>query len=175
MSCELSISPPKDAACGLSNSPTKPTFICGTPGCRAKPFKQKGDLNRHSLIHDMVKDLDCSAVDCERRGVQGFARKDKLKDHMLDGHDDDTLFECSRCDMQLERDMWSIHRSWHFYFDLNAHRSCPMPRCSYKLHVPAHHPERLDKMQQHLLEKHDLHDRTCFTNLLRQRGYDAQS
>jgi len=158
----------------LSNSTAEATFDCDTPGCRAKPFKRRGDLTRHMRTHVTEKRLDCSAVDCKRRGVNGFTRKDKLKDHILDGHDDDSLFQCSRCEMQLDRDIWSIHH-WRPNVHYSAHRSCPLPRCSYKLYVHAIFPERLDRMQQHLLEKHDSHGRTYFANLLKQRGYDAQS
>jgi hypothetical protein len=109
-------------------------FTCDVDGCTSKPFKRCGDLRRHSKKHDSQQRYDCPALDCDRTGRRGFIRRDKLVDHMCDGHDDDTIFTCPMCLSQLPRDLISVHRPRDSdIMKLQERRTCPLPRCSFKV------------------------------------------
>lgn len=56
-------------------------FHCQFPSCH-KTFARPGDLERHTRIHQAgPKEFDCPDAACERKGVNGFTRKDKMLDH----------------------------------------------------------------------------------------------
>jgi hypothetical protein len=156
-------------------------FICDVAGC-ARPFKRRGDLRRHSKIHDAKQMYDCPAVDCGRTGERGFVRRDKLVDHMLAGHDEHALFSCLACEKKLSRDLLAVHEGFHSDHILNCYRTCPL-RCSFKVNVPeawsmaksTATSKKMDKLQHHFLGKHDLKERMQYTNLFEQRGYDART
>jgi hypothetical protein len=154
-------------------------FTCDVDGCISKPFKRRGDLRRHSKKHGSQQRYDCPAFDCNRTGKRGFTREDKLVDHMCDGHDDDTIFTCSKCHGQLSRDLVSIHEPRDpDVRKIQVRRTCPLPRCSFKVgwrFVWERHDQKMDTLQSHLLDKHDLKHRLSFANLLEQRGFDAQT
>jgi hypothetical protein len=160
-------------------------FVCDVPGCRARSFKRRGDLRRHSKKHNTQHVYDCSAVDCNRTGKRGFTRKDKMVDHMLAGHDEDAIFSCLVCGVKLPRDIFAVHDRRRYVINgaLNFYRTCPL-RCSFKVRVPKIWTiaggltvmlKRMDTLQYHLLEKHDLRERRNYTNLLEQKGYDART
>jgi hypothetical protein len=156
-------------ACPNSNC----KLACTVEGCRAGPFKSKSDLKRHALQHGTGRRHDCTALGCTRVRSKGFTRSDKLTDHMLAGHDEDDMFVCTRCSSNLSRDLFSIHNPASY---ISHYRTCPMPRCSTKFHtsrIDLRHNR--DRLQSHILEKHDLKARTHFANLLRLRGYDART
>lgn len=160
--------------------PTSPNlsnrFPCNAEGCLSRPFKRRGDLIRHSRKHGPHQTHDCPAFHCNRTGQRGFTRKDKLVDHMLAGHDEDSLFTCPECKIHLSRDLIAIHFRYRTTLGLlQDYRTCPMPRCSFKVHHWHWEQKSMDKIQNHVLEKHDLKSRLNFTNLLEQRGYDARS
>lgn len=101
---------------------------------------------------------------------------------MLAGHDDDTPVPCNRCGALLTRDLTSIHAAKNSTSSkLQDYRTCPMPRCSFKVN----HGVRLngyvdelgymDKLQHHLHEKHSSSARVTFIDLLRNREYEAQT
>lgn len=158
-------------------------FVCDVAGCSAGPYKRHAELKRHSKKHGTQQVYDCSAIDCNRTGKRGFTRKDKLVDHMLAGHDEDERFSCPQCGVKLSRDIFAVHTRRHPYMSgvLQSYRTCPLPRCSFKVKIPVKSYvyldlaglAGLDRMQHHLLEKHDGKSRTRYTNLLVQRGYDA--
>jgi hypothetical protein len=151
-------------------------FPCNAEGCLSRPFKRRGDLIRHSRKHGLHQTHDCLAFHCNRTGQRGFTRKDKLVDHMLAGHDEDTLFTCPDCEKQLSRDLIAVHALYGTTLKLvQDYRTCPMPRCSFKVHCRDLEQKSMDKIHNHVLEKHDLKSRLNFTNLLEQRGYDARS
>ncbi|KAH7401776.1 hypothetical protein DE146DRAFT_651558 [Phaeosphaeria sp. MPI-PUGE-AT-0046c] len=151
------------------------SFVCPESGCKAQPFTRVGDLNRHSRRHDSVPGFNCPAVGCRRTGKQGFSREDKLTDHMLAGHEEDDLFLCTPCGVTFVRAEYGVHAR----NGISNYRTCPMPRCSFKVHVKPMYPhmvaEKMDMLRDHLLEKHDMQARSHFSNLLGQRGYDAQT
>ena len=148
---------------------------CDIDGCSSRPFKRRVDLNRHKKTHESVREYECSALGCNRVGAKGFQREDKLIDHMLAGHDDETIFTCPRCSLNLSMDLITIHRPWSpsKCDKIARYRTCSMPRCSFKVYFRK--SEAMDGLISHLLEKHDLKQRNHFANLLRQRGYDAQT
>lgn len=60
-------------------------FSCKWPSCNwNKPFKTKGDFNRHQLLHGPRK-FNCPMDFCAR-SRKGFHRKDKLISHLERGH-----------------------------------------------------------------------------------------
>jgi hypothetical protein len=148
-------------------------FTCDVDGCTSKTFKRRGDLTRHSKTHGSQRRHDCPALHCDRTGKRGFTRRDKLTDHILAGHDDDTMFACPTCHKSLSRDLFSIHK-WFQFWGHQYYRTCPLPRCSFKLNVSDFSKFAMDDLQVHLLE-HDLKHRLSFANLLEQRGYDART
>jgi hypothetical protein len=158
-------------------------FTCDVADCSAGPYKRIGDLKRHNKKHGTQQVYDCSAVDCNRTGTRGFTRKDKLVDHMLAGHDEDEMFSCPKCGVKLSRDMFAMHdRMYHSTSALlGSYRTCPLPRCSFKVNVSSNSwiakekLTKLDMMQHHLLEKHDGKARAHYPNLMEQRGYDART
>jgi hypothetical protein len=154
-------------------------FVCEVEGCGAGPYKQRGSLTRHSKKHIAQQLYECPAIGCVRIGRSGFTRKDKLVDHMLAGHDEESPFKCSICGGNFPRDIFAVHvnPSGPLYW-LSAYRTCPLPRCSHKVNVYPGSPglhTNLKKLQHHLGEKHDLNARIHYTNLLEQRGYDART
>jgi hypothetical protein len=152
---------------------------CSFEGCRAGPYKRIGDLKRHSRKHDLQRKLDCPAVGCNRIGQKGFSRNDKLTDHILAGHDEDTPFSCDRCGEELTRDLLAVHTGslWERRNFSSLYRTCPMLRCSFKVHTGHYYnmEGRLERLQHHLLKKHDTKERTHYHGLLRQKSYDAQT
>ncbi len=57
-------------------------FPCGVPDCE-QAFGRKSDLDRHLKSHQSgPRTYSCIAEGCPRRGMKGFWRLDKLKDHL---------------------------------------------------------------------------------------------
>ncbi|KAL8910956.1 MAG: hypothetical protein Q9172_007760 [Xanthocarpia lactea] len=57
-------------------------FPCGVPDCD-KAFVRRSDLYRHLKSHQSgPRTYNCLADGCPRRGMKGFWRQDKLKDHL---------------------------------------------------------------------------------------------
>lgn len=176
--------PSSPNATGTSESPNTiiaPAFRCDHPGCNANSFKRHADFTRHQRIHTPEKEYSCPAQGCKRYGARGFSRKDKLIDHILDGHDDDTILLCpsERCSAQLTRTFFFVHRQsvlFDQFVALRYYRTCPMPRCGFRVHVT----ERfecvpLDRLQDHIRNSHDMNGRTNYANTLRERGYDYRN
>lgn len=168
---------------GLQPQPTKPTeFRCEELGCKraSKSFTRLPDLQRHQRLHTGQRRYSCPAVDCNRTGQNGFTRRDKCVDHMLDGHDDDTPFRCDRCEQgPLPRQVISVHDRFHEYsllsFSLNKYRKCPIPRCTFRIYI-GKHESTLDALQDHLRSSdHPRKSLLTFQQLLLGRGYDALS
>ncbi|OAL53468.1 hypothetical protein IQ07DRAFT_361519 [Pyrenochaeta sp. DS3sAY3a] len=164
------------------NTITAKSFCCDHPGCKSKPFKLRADFARHRRIHNPNKEYSCPAQGCKRYGVRGFSRKDKLVDHILAGHDDDTIFSCpkERCSAQLTRLLFSIHDgailSPEHFANLKYYRTCPMPRCGFKIHFTREYErDRLDGLQEHIRNSHDMKGRKNYANTLQERGYDYKS
>lgn len=165
-------------------------FTCPHLGCKAKSFKRKSELNRHSRTHvsESSHRYSCPALDCSRTAAKGFTRSDKLKDHMLAGHDEDALFVCpeTNCSTALTRDLWAIHmlhstvKQWgeNRDFLISRSRVCPMPRCSFRItpswYLSQQH-EKLDNLRTHLLEKHDFKGRSNYASTLAQKGFKSDA
>ncbi|KAF7512624.1 hypothetical protein GJ744_000885 [Endocarpon pusillum] len=61
-------------------------FKCDFSGC-FRAYTRKGDLTRHSLNHATTFRVVCIIDDCPRsHGAHGFPRRDKLIDHLIQGH-----------------------------------------------------------------------------------------
>ncbi|KAL8799562.1 MAG: hypothetical protein Q9182_005801 [Xanthomendoza sp. 2 TL-2023] len=57
-------------------------FVCDVPDCD-KAFAKNGDLTRHLNSHKTgPRTYGCLAPRCPRKGMKGFWRLDKLKDHL---------------------------------------------------------------------------------------------
>lgn len=82
--------PPATIAGSKSNAAHK----CGVEDCD-KAFLNKGDLVRHLQTHKSgPRTHDCLAEGCPRRGLKGFWRADKFKDHMDRKHPEIELERC---------------------------------------------------------------------------------
>ena len=76
--------------CRLSDGPR----YCYYPDCldadgrprRKEPYSRKADLKRHVESTHEKKFLDCPFQRCERRGENGFTRKDHLTEHLRGYH-----------------------------------------------------------------------------------------
>ena len=74
------------AVASPATSSTGQRHYCPHPGCGAS-VKHVADLSRHMKKHqDGPKEYDCPIRDCPRQGLRGFARKDKLNDHLKAKH-----------------------------------------------------------------------------------------
>jgi hypothetical protein len=167
------------ARCQISAPVVNHGFVCDVAGCNSRPFARRGDLTRHKHGHNPRQLHDCPASTCNRKGTRGFFRKDKLFDHILAGHDEDTPFICPECGDDLPRDVVALHLEHRFLRGtpltrLDDYRTCPLPRCSFKVRC-TRSGDWSQKLQSHLCEKHDTMERRHYTNLLQSRGYDAQS
>lgn len=158
-------------------------YVCQEPGCYIRSFKRIGDLRRHSRSHDLLQRFPCPASGCNRVGKRGFARADKLVDHMLAGHDENDWFSCASCGWSFVRAEYEVHLNLGYHKTdrvdhASGYRTCPQPRCSFKVHIGHRSSAKIDKLdmlQEHLLEKHDMQARSHFACLLEQKGYDAQT
>lgn len=155
--------------------PPKPRHRCLFPGC-GKSYGRKPDLRRHAKSHDIVAvRFTCPAQYCRMK----FTRLDKLRDHMLGGHEDDTLFCCTKrdCSMLLTRDLYANHTEWSYPgFDNTGGsmlwaRTCPMPQCGFRIGSLRHCKHDLDGLRLHLLEEHDNKGRMSCATVLEQKGF----
>ena len=56
--------------------------VCTHPGCN-QVFTRGADLERRMKKHqDVPKEFGCPVPGCDRLGVNGFDRRDKLADHL---------------------------------------------------------------------------------------------
>lgn len=142
-----------------------PQFTCDFRGC-TRSFASKGNLVRHQKLHGGERKFPCPAQECR----YSFTRKDKLIDHLRAGHEEETLFLCTRpnCRALLTRDVLPLHG-----FELGQmvnYRQCPLPKCSFR--VPA---SSCGKLQQHLLDDHTLQGRKLSASVLASKGYHYES
>lgn len=76
-------------------------FICKHKGCE-KALRRMGDLQRHMKSHqDGIREYDCPAPKCRRKGDKGFYRLDKLKDHLNAKHP------------EIEVEKYMVRSHWH--------------------------------------------------------------
>jgi hypothetical protein len=166
----------------------KRSFTCDSQGCKSKTFSSRTDLYRHQQAHETNIWYSCAAEDCLRKGKKGFYREDKLIDHMIAAHDNDTLFACPdnhlsrhglrrKCGgLLFTRDIMAIHALDGYQHRslarLNEYRDCPLPKCPYRIYL-GRQGASLDPLQAHLINKHDAKGRQNFTGRIRERGYDA--
>ncbi|PSN64855.1 hypothetical protein BS50DRAFT_575007 [Corynespora cassiicola Philippines] len=154
---------------------------CDSPKCE-KTFKRKSELRRHQLSHSEAR-YSCPAIDCNRKGKNGFHREDKLIDHVTQGHDDEGYFSCVRCpNRSFLRDTFAVHtannHSNHLTSDgllINQYRTCPIPRCSFRINVGRTGKGNLDELPQHFIDKHDLKGRRMYAQSIKNRGYDPET
>jgi hypothetical protein len=166
----------------------KRSFICDSQGCKSKTFSSRTDLYRHQRAHETKIWYSCAAEDCLRKGKKGFYREDKLMDHMIAAHDNDTLFACPdnhwsrhwlrrKCGgLLFTRDIMAIHALNGYQHSLlarlNEYRDCPLPKCPYRIYL-GRKGASLDPLQAHLINKHDAKGRQNLPGRIRERGYDA--
>lgn len=160
--------------------PNTVVYCCPEKECEQKSFKRKPELRRHALLHSKTRAYACPVIGCKRVGEKGFTRVDKLKDHVLAGHDEDELIDCPnpKCCMSFPRDLTYLHTG---YITFDNHsippniqhiRVCPMPRCNFKHDLRC---SPLGALRTHLLEKHEHQGQAKYADMLAQWGFDAQS
>ncbi|ERF75109.1 hypothetical protein EPUS_07798 [Endocarpon pusillum Z07020] len=144
---------------------------CKFPGCVSKKsFKRKYELERHMQKHSRQETFDCPAVNCKYRGPKAFYRPDKLKAHVLAGHDEQTLFACPvagcfSASRLLSRAFLSVHMRNHdlpvgkyrgylpALGSLDRFRTCPVEKCLKKLSP--------DSLQGHVLQHTEAERAAC--------------
>ena len=150
--------------------PCYDSLSCDFKGCGAGPFKRYPDLERHQRNHSSKYRFECPAQGCRFIGEKAFPRKDKLREHILAGHNDETVFNCPdrlECVASITQDCLPLHSQ--SFGGLQKFRKCPLPRCSFKLNAER---QSMDLLQQHLADKHDTQGRAKYSESLTQRGYD---
>ena len=60
-------------------------FMCSHPGCN-KTFSRIGDRRRHLEKQHGPPQHSCSSRNCNKKGLNGFRRPDKLRDHQRKVH-----------------------------------------------------------------------------------------
>ncbi|KAF2195017.1 hypothetical protein K469DRAFT_698584 [Zopfia rhizophila CBS 207.26] len=188
------LSPARDQSQSPIAIVTLRSFNCTFPGCPSKSFNRHYELERHMRKHNPHATYECTAIGCNRIGNKGFYRGDKLKDHVLAGHDTDSIFTCPvpSCTFEdgnpvaLTKDLMIVHAESHqpyhrtvtenigaqllAFTRIESQRCCPIPRCPYRLNARKH---SLDEIQKHLVSKHDSAARSKFKELMAKSGYDA--
>jgi uncharacterized C2H2 Zn-finger protein len=157
-------------------------FRCTEEGCTSKSFKRKAELTRHMLKHEGKTQFSCLVQGCPRTGTRGFTRLDKLKDHMLAGHDEEEPFECPKpeCALVFSRDLMALHAStcsnkpsMTACERIGGFRVCPMPRCSFRVYISFNRTDSaLHALRDHLLEKHNSNGRFACSATLASKGFD---
>lgn len=145
---------------------------CAVEGCSSSTFKRYTELLRHQKKHNASREFPCAALQCRRRGSNGFTRKDKLIDHMLAGHNEEDDFACPSpgCAVSLTRDMMTLHTHQDTPATrLGLYRVCPMPKCSFRIHAWR---KPLDELRSHVIKQHQREGRKAFAGLLKRRGYE---
>ncbi|KAG5926588.1 hypothetical protein E4U42_003153 [Claviceps africana] len=99
-----SSSPPPPPSCSLAPSGRDYPVCCLYPGCNAKPFKRRADLDRH-YKHRHAADaqkvsFSCDYPRCSRR-KDPFYRLDHFRDHLREFHKED-----------IEKRGGSVDRDW---------------------------------------------------------------
>ena len=161
------------------------TFRCTEQGCELKSFKRKAELRRHMLKHNGATKFSCLVQGCPRTGTRGFTRLDKLKDHMLAGHDEEEPFECPdrRCTRVFSRDLMALHAfrgtqepRTAVCGAISRLRVCPMPRCSFRVHLYyTGKDSAMNALREHLLEKHNPNGRSAYSATLASKGLDWEN
>ncbi|KAH6612078.1 hypothetical protein C7974DRAFT_406973 [Boeremia exigua] len=163
---------PQNTEVSVSTIAEPSTWTCDADGCSTRTFKRRTELLRHQKKHDTTREFTCAALHCRRTGKNGFTRKDKLIDHMLAGHDEDTIFSCpsSGCTAGLTRDLLTLHTQQDTpATKLGLYRVCPMPRCSFRIHAWR---KPLDELRSHIIEEHHQKGRKTYAGVLKSRGYE---
>lgn len=172
------------------NSPAsqKRKYDCNFPRCKSS-FKRISELNRHTKKHGKDKQIHtCPAVGCSRSGDRAFSRGDKLREHVLAGHNADALFECDvrdcTCGMTMPKDMMAIHHltrqsdsSLHI---LVNYRCCPFERCNKRYNLYGRNglistggaaQSDFGHLQAHLFNDHTLESRSRLADVIGEHGY----
>ncbi|PVH95348.1 hypothetical protein DM02DRAFT_731933 [Periconia macrospinosa] len=170
-----------------SAPPTTQTrsYQCDFTGCKSKrSFKRVSELNRHKKIHDR-KLFPCPAVECGRIGDRAFPREDKLRDHIVAGHDAEDRFLCliprCACGLSFTKDIMGVHHDGLSspFSTLRYHRSCPFEKCPERFtlnrlsHFPRYHlvESKYSRIRTHISQEHTLESRTKFATLIHAHGY----
>ncbi|KAH9211402.1 hypothetical protein DL95DRAFT_392561 [Leptodontidium sp. 2 PMI_412] len=69
----------------VANTQQSQRFHCVINGC-TKHYKRKHELKRHQKDHSGAKPHRCNVPGCNRRGQNGFVRRDHLGQHMRKVH-----------------------------------------------------------------------------------------
>lgn len=72
----------------IDNADAGRAFHCMHDPCfgQGAVFKRKADLERHIETRHLCRLIDCEYPECHRRGDYGFARKERMIEHMRNVH-----------------------------------------------------------------------------------------
>jgi hypothetical protein len=87
------------------SSDSAPKHACPRTGCTSR-FKRKADMERHcSTVHAKSENkiYECDAPRCQRKGSNGFTRKDHLTEHLRNYHHCEIPKRRKRSDPEEER------------------------------------------------------------------------
>ncbi|KAF1995207.1 hypothetical protein P154DRAFT_624203 [Amniculicola lignicola CBS 123094] len=175
--------------------PIQSEHRCSHEGCKSKSFGRIYELNRHMKKHQQdgsQRKYDCPAVGCPRTGKLGFYRLDKLQDHLLRGHQDDSDIKCPGdenhdCPTKsvLMRDIMALHATKHTgdsgyrnsgsdaLWNIKYYRACPIPKCPYRIGIWSDTLDALEDLRCHITIKHSANGRSECSGQLAERGFDA--
>lgn len=145
-------------------------FACSHPGCRSKPFKRRGDLNRHVRGHNPQQRLTCPARDCK----SACNRPDKLYDHVNNVHSEETEIACRipGCEFTSSGALLTLHMKNHPRGWLDGDQrvyskalqkgsetvQCPVMGCSVKssrpefpAHLLTYEQKEIDPVRQRII------------------------
>ncbi len=135
--------------------------------------------------HTRTETFNCFAFNCKYRREKNFVRKDKLKSHVNNSHDQKTLFACPVPQCLSDRTSISgailvLHIHNHTDWDGGPHRAlfkaiecggrntkCPVVGCQRKFG-----DFDLTYLQAHFLHQHSAAERTEFRNQIAVMGFD---
>src|SRR6266536_2620052 len=162
---------PKLLKTHISNIHINP-LVCTVPQCSyTKPFGKQYELDRHiSTVHGEARNHRCPIESCEA-GITGFARKDKLLNHMREQHDN---LRCpyNHCSATVLKTQEESHlQQFHGSFE------CALGICEQGLasrfrevdlqrHIRKHHGLTYDPAQKLMKRVNNAEDKTARGSLL---------
>lgn len=142
-------------------------LVCTYPQCTyLKPFGKKCDLRRHiETVHEAASNHTCPVESCEAN-IKGFARKDKLLNHIREQHDNlrCPYNHCYATVLETEQDAHLQQFHGSFECALGACEKGPascFPEIGLQRHLRRHHNMTADPVRVLLRQVSNREDHTA--------------